>query len=77
MQDRDYSKMEVEEIKHLFRSGQLHPGSEEGAKAIQELASRDKRPVAGRTRKVIYGVFIVALIVATVGIIGFILSFGF
>ena len=67
--------MTNDEIKDLFKNGQLHPESDEGLKAIYELASRDRtetKPV----KKVAYGVFVIILIVTTAYIIGYILSMG-
>jgi hypothetical protein len=73
--DLDYTNMTNDEIQDLFKSGQLHPESDEGIKAIYELASRDRtetKPV----KKIAYWVFVVILIVTTACIIGYILSIG-
>ena len=73
--DLDYTKMTSEEIQDLFKNGQLHPKSDEGLKAIYELASRDRAPTRP-VKKVTYWAFVVILIVTTACIIGYILSMG-
>ena len=73
--DREYTNMTSEEIKDLFSSGQLHPDSEEGVKAINELASRD-RSESKPIKKIAYWVLVGVLVGITLGTIGFILSFG-
>jgi hypothetical protein len=73
--DPEYARMTTDEIHDLFKSGQIHPKSDEGIKAINELASRD-RIETKPAKKIAYWASVVILIVITACIIGYILSVG-